>query len=157
MAKPKYKLDIFSVLGNISKKNTKYYSNLSDEEKKGILPIVLMRWMTGTTSERQIYFINELVNPFVFSLHNHKELLVQLLTICAPGKSKRYIWKKAPSNKTTATPETVKIIKQYYSYNSRDAIDAIPLLSKEDILELADELGVQKDIITKIKKELRKK
>jgi len=157
-AKPKtHKLDIFQTLTSISRKNQEYYSNLSEEEKKGFMPLVVERWLTGTRDARQVYFINELVNPFVFSLANHKPLLYKLMTICTSGKSGRYNWTKALSKKSSSTPIAISCIKQYYDYSTLHAIDALPLLSNDDILLIAEDLGKQKEDIAKLKRELKKR
>lgn len=152
---PNRKLDIFQVLGKISTKDTGFYANLSEEERKGFLPVVVMRWLSGTSSAKQIYFINELVNPFVFNLHKHPELLYHLMTLCGPGKAQRYYWNKAASNKTSKVPTVVSVIREQFGYSTTQALEALPLLSNEDILEYAEDLGKQKDTISKLKKELK--
>jgi len=149
------KLDIFTVLGKISTKDTRYYRSLNDEEKKGFLPVVVSRWLSGTSSAKQIYFINELVNPFVFSLHKHPQLLYQLMTLCGPGKSQRYFWNKTVSSKSNKTPTAVSVLREVFGYNTKQALEAMPLLSNDDIIEYAEHLGRQKDVITKLKKELK--
>lgn len=153
--KPTRKLDIFKVLSGISTKDTEFYHRLSDEERKGFLPIVVARWLSGTSNAKQVYFINELVNPFIFSLHKHPELLFDLMTLCGPGKSQRYYWNKTVSNKSTKHPIMISVIREYFGYNTMQAKEALPLLSKDDILEYAEDLGKQKDEMTKLKKELR--
>ena len=96
-----------------------------------------------------------MVNPFVFSLYKHPELLYDLMTLCGPGKSQRYFWNKTVSSKSNNIPTTVSVIREYFGYNTIQAIEALPLLSNDDILEYAADLGTQKDIITKLKKELK--
>lgn len=155
MTNTKHKIDIFQVLANLSKKNTEYYDRLEEEQKKAVQPLIVMRWLSGTKSARQIYFLNELVNPFIFSLYNHKGLLCRLMTICTSGKTQRYFWNKALSKRTSKSPEVVKVIKEYFGYNSVDAIEALPLLTNEQILKYADDLGRQKDEVSKIKRELK--
>lgn len=150
-----HKLNIFSVLGNINKKNTSFYSKLSDEEQKSLQPLVLMRWLTGTSDLRQIYFINELVNPFVFPLNKHKKLLVNLLSVCTSGKFQKYKWIKKHSKKQSNYPVSVSVIKEYFNYSTKDAIECLPLLSKDAILSYAIELGKQKEDIKSIEKELK--
>src|SRR5688572_7896274 len=79
MEQTKSKFDLFKALGSINKKDINYYKNLSEEEAKGLFPLVLMRWMTGTDDERQVVCLNEFANPYVFSLFRHKQLLANLL------------------------------------------------------------------------------
>lgn len=147
------KLDIFRILNEIDNKNVKFYSSLTDEEQKAFFPVVVVRWLTGTYNKQQVYFINELVNPFVFSLYKHPQLIYYLMTICTNGKPQRYVWNKTQSKSPTHSL-TVKAIQQYFGYNSRDANKAIPLLNPEDIVSMAENLGWQDDELNKMRKEL---
>ncbi len=151
----KHKLDIFKVLGRISSKDREFFSNLDEEEQKALQPLVVMRWLTGTKSAQQIYFLNELVNPFVFNMARHKELLVDLMTVCAPGHNQRYYWNKAQSKKTSSAPTIVGIIRDIFGYSTIEAMEVLPLLDNETILSYAEELGRQPDEIRLVKKELK--
>ena len=158
--KKTYKLDIFKVLDKLSRKNYRYYSSLTEEEQKAVAPLVIMRWLTGTTTksgEDQILALNERANPYIFSLQKHKELLMHLLASSCNGTSQRYSWKKAPVKKTANLPLATEVVKEYYNYNSLHAIEALPLLADSDIIEYAFELGKQPDFITKLKRELKKR
>jgi hypothetical protein len=156
MSSPKkYKLNIFDVLGKLSVGNAAFYDKLTDEEEKALQPLVVMRWLTGADDARQIYFLNELVNPLVFPLTNHKKLLVQLMSICTSGRSKRYKWTKVKPKKSSKSNNCVNVVRDYFGYSTRHAIDALPLLDDDAILQYADELGRQQDEIRAIKKELK--
>lgn len=155
MSDKKHKLDIFRVLSKISTKDREFYQSLTEEEQKAVMPLVIMRWMTGTKDARQIFFLNELVNPFVFSMAKHKELLIHLMSISSSGRSQRYHWNKANTKKSTGATKSVSVVCDYYGYSTREAIDALPLLSDEDVLQFAEELGRQPDDIKAIKKELK--
>lgn len=154
-APTKHKLNIFQVLGSLSKKNIDFYDKLTEEELKGLHPLVVMRWMSGTQDARQIVFLNELVNSKVFPLTHHKRLLVNLLSASASGSGGRVQWIKAASKKTTKTPTVVSVVKDMYGYNNSDAIESARLLTNEDILEMAETLGYQSDQLRLIKKELK--
>jgi len=151
------KLDLFQLLNGLSRKNLDSYASLSEEEKKEVLPLIIMRWMSGTSDARQIMYLNELVNPYVFSMHKHKDLFVSLLTVCGSGKSQRYTWNKAKSKKKSATPIAMSVVQQYFGYNATDAIDALVVLSASDVLDYAIQLGLQSDEMSKLKKELKDK
>lgn len=125
------------------------------DEQKALHPLVLMRWMSGTTDARQIFFLNEAVNPYVFPLAKHPELLIDLMTICAPGQFKKYKWHKSLNKRASSTPIAVSIVRTYFEYSQREAQEALPLLSNDDVLDYAEQLGYQKEEITKLKKELK--
>lgn len=147
------KLEIFKVLENISRKN-RFYDGLTDEEQKSVQPFVIMRWLTGCSSAQQIYFLNEFVNPYVYSLSKHKELLCDLLSVCTLGRNLRYKWVPPVAN-TKMFPNISELIASAMNCKVSEATDLIFAFTDEEILEIADELGRQAEDIAKIKKELR--
>jgi hypothetical protein len=50
-----FKLDVAEVLRQLDNKNIGYYSELTDEQKKSLAPVVLMRWMSAV-GEEQVNF-----------------------------------------------------------------------------------------------------
>lgn len=155
MAEQKYKFDIFKLLERLSVKDKAFFDNMTPEDLKALQPLVLMRWMSGTTDTRQIFFLNELTNTMVFPLTKHKQLLLNLLMISSSGKAKRYFWNKAKNNKKTSTPHTIEVIKQYFGYSTIEAKEAMPLLNNEDILGYAAYLGLQDNTVKAVAKELK--
>lgn len=151
------KLDIFRVMKAADGKNPQFYDKLTEDEVKQLQPFLVMRWMTGTSSARQVFFMNEFLNPYVFSLTNHKRLLWQLLTVAADGKSRRYEWIKAPGKATSNKPVSISVIQQYHGYNTKHANEALLCLTADDVVEMAIDLGRQPDDIQKINKEWKPK
>lgn len=154
MTKLERKLDLFDALNKLSRKDRDYYNTLSESEKKEFLPLIIMRWMSGTKDANQVYLLNEVANPFIFNLHKHKELLADLLVVGASGSGQRYTWLKKCKNSSNA-PLTSLVIKETYSYTQSQANDALLLLSDDAIISMAEKLGRQSDEIAKIKKELK--
>lgn len=147
------RLDIFKVLKAADIKDREFYVNLNDDEKKQLQPFLTMRWLSGTSNKQQVFLINQVLNKFVFSLYQHKELLWKLITICTSGKSQRYIWNKIET-KSVEHPISIQIIQEYFGYNNKDAVESFNLLEPIDIIAMAEEMGWQDDIINKSRKEL---
>lgn len=148
------KLDLFNLLNRVNQKDHLFVEKLSEEELKEFQPFVVMRWLTGTNDPAQIYLLNELVNPYAFSLLKHKNLLYKLACVASSGQSRRYKWTKANQTKNSS-PLITEIVKQRYGYNSTQARDVLHLLSENDILQYAEDAGLQKEEITKLKKEIK--
>lgn len=154
-AKPKaYALDIFKVLDRINARDFGAFRDFSEPEKKSFQPYIAMKWMLGTTDKQQILRLNARVNPYMFSLGNHKELLYMLLCASTNGKARRYSWVKPASN-TGKFAVTLGVIEEHYKYSAKQAIQALPLFSKEEILDIAQYLGRQSEELTKIKNEFK--
>lgn len=113
-----------------------------------------MRWLSGTTDARQIYFINELVNPFIFTLPKHKKLLYYMMCLTTSGSVKRYKFLKK-NNKKTSFPKSINVIKEFLKYSEKEAKDVFNILTDDDIISFAEQLGKQQKEITEIKKELK--
>lgn len=77
------------------------------------------------------------------------------MTLCGPNKPQRYNWNKTVSNKTTKHPIATNVIRETYGYNTKQSLEAFPLLSDIVIMTYAEDLGLQKDSIAKLKKELK--
>lgn len=154
MAKERtFKLDIFSLLGSIdSSRSGDVYVGLSDDERKGFAPLVVMRWMTGTSDERQVMLLNEFVNPYIFSLGKHPHLLMQTLQVASSKRSKRYTWLGVKGGKKSTLVN--KVIADYFDYSAREVNLMKIRPSDAEIMQMAEELGWQKDDMSKLKKEL---
>ena len=157
MANDAQKLDIFRVMRAASSKKENFLDTLDEDEVKQLQPFLTMRWMTGTSSARQVYFMNEFVNPYAFSLTNHKQLLWQLLVVAADGKQHRYEWIKAPGRATSGRPLSVDVIQRTYGYNTNHANQAMKCLTVDDVVDMAQELGIPNEDIQKITKEWKPK
>lgn len=153
MAAPK--LDVFATLAAADAKKVDYYTNLSVEEQKGYAPSVVTRWMSGVPNPQQVMMINEFLNPYAFSLYKHPELLWKLSTIVTAGHKQRYTWIKPPSKGTVGKSNAIKLVMEYFNYSSSKATDALPLLNRDQILSMAEDLGWPSEDIAKLRRELK--
>ncbi len=149
----RHTLDIFQVLAQLNTKQVTFYQLLTDKEAKSIAPIVLTRWLTGTYNKQQVFVINEVVNPYIFSLYHHPVLLWYLMTIGTSGTNQRYFWNK-PSKGIPKDNACIQCIKDYFNYNTKDAELVYHTIDHTVILDMAEELGYQDSEMAKIKKEL---
>lgn len=145
------KLDIFDVLKEIDKRNINFYDSLGDDKKKQFVPLLTMRWLSsGTALDTGLQ--NTILNPTVFRLHRHPGLLYKLMVATSDGKSRRYSWIKKKS-KDKSAPITTSIIATYYQCSKKDALRYKKRMTIEDILEMADALGYDKEQVKKLKAE----
>lgn len=150
----KSNLDIFDVLNKIHSKDIAYFEGLDKDTLKKISPLVLMRWMSGVKCQNQIILLNEIVNPMIFNLQHHQMLLLYLLATCSTGAN-RSKWIKVSNKKKDSYPNSLEVVMSYYGYSKLKAIDTLPIIPNDVILELAYDLGYQEDDIKKLKKELK--
>ena len=157
MAEKKFALDIHSLLSRLDKGDLHVYETLSEEEKKGLSPFILSQWMFGTNNKLQVILLNELVNPYVFSLtKNHTELLVKLMACCGVKAGRRFSWVPMPKSSKKEPKLALQVVMEAYEFSEREARGNMHLLSNEDVLLLAEEeLGWEKAEIAKLKKELK--
>lgn len=149
-----FKLDIFKVLSDLSTGDHFTYRKLSDDEKKGFAPLVVMRWMTGTSDTSQIITVNEFANKMIFPLGKHPELLAMLLASCSTQKRpRRYNWVGIKSSKKKTLAR--QVIMDYLGYSSQEMRKITVMPPSEEIIQMAEELGMQKEEMTKLKKELK--
>lgn len=151
MTQKKKQVDIHQVLADISSKDVGKFAALSAEEMAKIpAPIVLMRWMYGTRSKEQILRLNDLVNTTVFHTYKHPRLLVYSMMVSAAGKGKnRWIPKAGKSSKKAAV---ISCISEYLDCTEREARETSELISLDDVLDMATEMGYSPEEISKIKK-----
>lgn len=89
--------------------------------------------MTGSQFKHQIIILNEIVNKYLFSLQRERKLLFYLLYIGTEKCFQKYTWHKNKNKESLAT----EVIKQYYNYNNKKAKEALRLLTKEQIIDIA--------------------
>ena len=150
-----YKLDLFGLLSKLDKKQFHIWNNYNESERKEISPLIVMRWLSGTSDKRQIVFLNEIVNKVVFNIGDHKELLLKLLAVANSGVPRRYYWmaQKSSASEKRGAKRSVAALEQYYQCSPKEAKEYLKILEKEDVIEICEALGMQKDEIQLVKRE----
>lgn len=101
-AKPKtYKLDVFEVLNAIDRRDMTFFDRLSEEERKGFSPYVVLRWLSsvnGPMAEHYLVLANELVNIDFQALKDYPDLIYRLMAACGAGRKQNRTgcWVKPP-------------------------------------------------------------
>ena len=148
-----YKLDLFKALNYLAMHNVTQYELLSDDEKKGFAPSVLMRWMSasqGDDDHKKYYLmrINQVVNVNLWSLSTkYPGLTWRLLASCGLGEKHRFEYIKRDSKKDQHLTYLMKI---YPDAKIDDLKAQIKIFGKEYVLNLAIERGEEKDVIKKL-------
>lgn len=155
VAPTKRSLDLFGTLNRLSKKDFFVWDNLTEDERKEFVHLIIMRWMSGTSDERQLRLLNGIVNTYVFNIPNHKSLLTKLMAISATGKTFRYKWMKLEAGKEKAKPLSLKVLCAVYGFSMKHANTAIVHFDVNDIIQMAKDLGYQDDELKKIQKEFK--
>jgi hypothetical protein len=160
-AKRSYKLDVMSVLEAIDKNDKGFYANLSEEEQKGFVPKVIIRWLSTLSDNnpnKEYYLLatNDLVNVGMWELSKHPELQYLLMTITGIGKKQYHQW--LPTKKESGkTPKSDALLRTVYpDCNSQEFNIVKSQYSPEDIIQLALMSGFDDRSVKEIKEEIKK-
>ena len=136
--------------------NMDYIDSLSQEELDSISPYVIQLWLRGADNNEhsRMVITNEVCNPYIFSLAIHKTLLLKLMCV-ANGLGVRTSYSFRKKRKVFNFPLSLGIIMDYYDYSESDAKESFDLMSKKDIMELAELVGSESETIKKLKVELK--
>ena len=164
VTKKEYKLDLFGkLLPALDKRDFSFYKNLTDEEKKGFADIVALRAMSGTPDsnkamcEYHIFAANEANKNFWNSaLKDHKELQYLAIARLGTGKSVKHQWIKGPVSKKINI-KVFDVLKRYYPTASDYEMKMfISMNTADDLIEIGKMLGLQKEELKELKKEIKK-
>jgi hypothetical protein len=145
----KPKLEIKRVLAAVDQKNYDFYNNLTDEEKKGFNPYILMRYTANTTGDPDLqeWFIertNELVNKNYFNFSkDHQELLWKLYAATGGGV-KTYHPYLAAGKKGKANRIEKLLAELYPAMKMSDIKLLASQMDENDCEELFDKMGFDK-------------
>lgn len=147
------KIDIFEVMKSVDARDINFYENIPADQRSSLAPVVMMRWLSADNAQ-SVHLMNYVLNPVIFPLYKHPGLLAKLMVACSDGKSKRHNWIKK-KGKDKSAPTSDKVISEYYHCSRRESSRYRKLLQKEDILEMAEDLGYDSEGMKKIKAELK--
>lgn len=140
-------MDIFDTIKTIDRQD---FSAIDDDDfHKEFVPLVTLRWYSGTKDPVQIQLLNDLVNPMVFSLYKEKKLLYYLFCCCATGKNNRYAWIKRPKK---TNKNVLAMVCEYYGISGNEARGVLKDLSKDDLKEILNCMAYDDKLSAKIKK-----
>ena len=166
MAKPKeakrsFKLDLMSTLEAADRGIKDYYTNLTDEERKGFAPKVVMRWLSvlsdkSREKEYAILAVNELLNLRLYELSKHPELVWLLMTVAGTGKKQYHQW--IPTAKASSkTPTFDKLIDQHWPLiNEQERKLLKSLRTNEEWMSFAKGSTLTDKELKELKDELKK-
>lgn len=160
MAAKQYKLDLANVLQAIDKRDLTFYSRLNDEEKKGYVPLVLMRYISSVTDQNKnaayaVLATNDLVNVGFWQLDKHKELQHKLLCLSGLGSKQYRPWLSYKSRKSKN--KIYEFLAEQYSSLNDDEIELIySHLSIDEFKDFLNQSGLTDKEIKELLAEWKK-
>lgn len=159
-AKRTYKLDIGTVMEAADKGKREFYTNLTDEEKKSFVPVTAQRWLSDvrdrTKQAQYILNTNTLVNPYVFTLTKHHELLWLLMSVVGCG-TKQYHGYIPTKSKRSSTKLVDQMLSEIYPYCNEDEWNIVKsLYTNDDLIQLAKDMSKDDKFIKDLTNEIKK-
>jgi len=146
----KYKLDIFEVLRKADLQDYEWFDNLSDDEKKEFKPWLVQRWL----SSKKLNLVNEITNPMIGNLP--PEMCWRLFCAIGIKGTSGYKFPVAGKNSSKQSNILLDLVTSHYQVSTKVALGYIPLLTKENFMELATLEGIDDPEIKKLKVYLKK-
>lgn len=151
------KLTIKEEMRAIDTKDRGWYDSLTAEERKKLGIWVLMRYASSCKhdikeiEEHYLEMTNELVNVHHNVLRHHPQLQFQLMQALGLGKSMFHPWLQ-PGKRGTES-KLHKVFSDAYPQLNQDELDIfIAQHTKDDLIDLMEQLGYEKKDIKKILK-----
>ena len=162
--KKKYKVDLFGkLLPALDRRDFDIYNKLTEEEQKGFADIVVLRAMSSTkTNDREtleyLLMVTNGANKHLWNsaLKDHTELKCMILATIGLGNRVDHEYIKAPVGKKQKTI-IMDILKRFNPTASINELQMfIDINEEDDIIEVGELLGMQKEELKEYKKEVRK-
>lgn len=131
----------------------KFYSKLTEEQKKEISLWVLMRFMSSSQNlpEHHLTMVNALVNNKFSSISKHPELQWMLLALCGSGRKQYHPWIAPPKGVKKNKLEEL-ILSHFPLLNDEELELLIKINNKEEISEFLKENGYDDKTIKELLK-----
>lgn len=136
------------ILPAIDRKDRDFYDNLSDDEKKGFNPFLLVRYCANVESDwtMEHYYIastNHFVNKNMFDISKHPKLQWLTLTAASPGQGdQRHTWIKQKKKEKAPTAGIKKQLAEYFPIMKDDELDLLAkITTKKELREYAKAHG----------------
>lgn len=147
---------LFDQIKQIKKGNADYYARLPLEERKKVVPFLLLKWLSCSSNPTFLKLLDSYANQYVFSLHSHPELLWKTMatvgTVLTPGDRIQWIYPKAKKG----YKDSVNVVKTYFGCTEDEARAIIDTEGKDNVLKMAEVLGYQDSELKAIQKEFKK-
>lgn len=150
---PTRTVNIFEVLKRIDHKREDYYDLMTETDQKQLHPLVMTRWMSGTSDPAVIQMLNLTNNKYNFILAAHKPLLMRMLLLSSSGSSRRYQW--LAKAKDTSQNRSLKVLVEYYKCSQRESEMYVKMHAMDELVQMAEYVGWQDDEIKALAKEER--
>lgn len=148
------RLDIFEQIRAVQRHEFAWLDNQPENLKKTFYAFILNRWMSGSNNPAAIMGA-EIANKYVWALYDHPDLLWRLLcaTGTIPPRDKK-TWIKATNKNTVKSSILNEIIAEYYQISQKEASIQwnSGIITVDDVVSMAEDLGYQDDTIAQIKK-----
>lgn len=160
--KKEYKLDLFGqTLPALYKGDLNFYANCTEDQRKEISPLILMRWVSLSESDpvNSPQLVNTFVNNGFWKMSKHPELQWKLLATVAStlsSRTPRHKW-MMPKGKVSKTPLLDNYFLQMHPLVSNTEIDILKgkLANEDEVKELAKQFGASDPEIKAVVKEYR--
>lgn len=134
------KLNIANEMRAFDSKDRKFYSDLTDEERKKFSNYLMIRWGSAVQGDGdlQAYYLmscNENLNKHFFDIARHPELQWLCATTVSPGMGNfRHDWIKQ-KKREGSNNKSIKFLRQIYPNYNADELDLLAKINTTDDLK----------------------
>ena len=133
------KLSIANEMTQFDRKNTEFYNELTDEERKKFSNYLMIRWgsaVQGSRDLQEFYVIatNQRLNRHFFAVNRHPRLQWLMSTTVSPGLgTQRHVW-IAPKKREPGATGIRKQLAELYPHLKDDEVDLMSRINdKKDL------------------------